>query len=189
VKASLSAFQDELPGWALRVGLCAFPSFFLAIVVGFNQLGEIAGMVLGVAAWVVLISAACAWLLQSGSAGWTRAVRALEVAVVIKFLTMLLGWLVVFLLKGSIAPGLANLLGYFLNLDMALGMAALWLVGQIAGADIEKLNSFGWTTLTTVVEGALMTAVIGAMALVILGWWRWGGFKAPVRSSGCGRVG
>jgi len=176
MKVNLAVFRDELPGWALRGGLCALYSFFLAHLVGFNQPAEIAGMAMGVVVWVLLFAAGCAWLLQGGSAGWMSAVRALEVAVVIKFILMLVGFPLVFLLGRGIAPGLANTLGYIINLDMALGMAAIWLVGQIAQTDIEKLDSFGWTALATFVEGALMAVVICLLALAVLGWWRW---RAP----------
>ena len=57
-----------------------------------------------------------------------------------------------------------------------LGMAALWLVSQVGPfrnfEQIPGADSFGWTALTTVVEGALMAVVIGLIALVVLGCWR-----------------
>ncbi len=176
MKITLSAFQDELPGWALRGAVCALTSFGWALVGGFSHPTEIAGMILGVGFWVAVFALGTAWLPANVNERWRRLGRALKRAAWIKFAVTILGVpLVLGLLNGFTGRGVGPLAFVFM-LDMMLGLAALWLVGQVGGfADfdqISRLDSCGWTALTVVVEGALMAAVIGLIALAVLGWWR-----------------
>ena len=170
------AFRAELPGWALRGCLCAASSAFWAVLIGFQAPAEIAGMVTGVAVWVCVFAALCSW---TPSLAWLKQPQmaaALKHAAWIKLGLSALGWLC---FAGRFAPYFAFLqwLGLCGIVDMALGIGALSLVALLAGTfrspeQISRLDSFGWTALTTVVEGALMAVLIGVIALAVLGWWR-----------------
>jgi hypothetical protein len=82
----------------------------------------------------------------------------------------------------------------FWMVDMFLGMAALWTVNQLGGFSeidyIARLDSFGWTALTTVIEGAFMAVLIVGIALAVLGWWKFRSFRvlrhklSPATSNG-----
>lgn len=162
-------FRDELIGWTLRGGLCALTSFCWALAIGFNHPAEIAGMFVGVACWVVVFALLTACLPGTMLAGWIRFGRALKVAAWIKIGLTMLG------LPASLGLW-GTPLAMPLSLDMLLGIAALSLVSVIGGfnsiEEIARLNSVGWTALTTIVEGALMAGVIATLALLVLGWWR-----------------
>lgn len=185
-------FQAELPGWALRGVLCAANSAFWAVMMGFQQPAEIAGMAAGVAFWVVVFAGLCACTPLAERLRQPRIGAALKRAAWIKIGLTAAGWLSLAGASLMRASG-AEVLAMLGMADVLMGMASLWLVSRAAGVpDIDqlgRLDSFGWTALTTVVEGALMAVVIGALALVVLGWWRWGGFDrirktvSPVRSS------
>lgn len=191
MKITQAAFEDELPGWVLRGALCAVNSAFWAWMMGFQHPAEIAGMATGVAFWVAVFAGVCAWTPRS--AWWQQAQigPALKRAAWIKIGLTCSGWL---LLAGASLVHIsgAEALAMFGMVDMLLGMAALWLVSRVAGIpdfdQISRLDSPGWTALTTVVEGALMAAVIGVLALAVLAWWRWGGLDrlkellSPVRA-------
>ncbi len=180
----------ELAGWTLRGVLCAATSCFWACVAGFTDAREIAGMAAGVAGWVVIFAGYCRWRGQAARPGAGRMVAALKTAAWIKIALTLAGWvtyaLCVMLKSASVIIGPGFL---FLLPDCLLGMASVHVVGAISGLGDDRLpraNSFGWTVLTTVVDGALFALVIGALALAVLAWWRFGprllawlGFSPP----------
>jgi hypothetical protein len=182
-------FRAELPGWMLRGVLCAANSAFGAFLLGFQSPAEVVGMVVGVGCWIGCFAAVCA---SSPVLDWLRQPRlgaALKRAAWIKIGLTVAG-------SGIMAtPGFVRLeflqwLAIFGILDMWLGIAALWLVARIGDfADIEdiaRLDSVGWTALTTLIEGALMAALIGSIALAVLLWWRWRGAaqsKFPIASA------
>jgi hypothetical protein len=171
-------FQTELPGWALRGVLCAANSAFWAWMMGFQQPEEIAGMAAGVAFWVMVFAGLCAGAPLLERLKQPQFGAALKRAAWIKIGLMAVGWLAFVGASLVRTPGVEALAAFGMA-DMFLGMASLWLVSRAAGVSdldqIGRLDSFGWTTVTTIVEGALMAVVIGAIALVVLGWWRWGG--------------
>lgn len=171
-------FQGELSGWAVRGVLCALNSAFWAFMLGFQQPAEFAGMAVGVAFWVAVFAVLCAW---TPRAGWWRQPRfgaALKRAALIKIGLTAAGWLC-FAAASQVRTSGAEALTMLGMVDMLLGLAALWVVGLACGlsdpSQVAALDSFGWTALTTVVEGALMAALIGGIALGVLVWWRWGG--------------
>jgi hypothetical protein len=171
-------FQTELPGWALRGVLCAANSAFWAWMMGFQQPEEIAGMVAGLAFWVAVFAGLCATTPLLERLKQPQFGAALKRAAWIKIALTAVGWLA-FVGASLVRTSGAEALAVFGMADVFLGMAALWLVSRAAGVSdldqIGRLDSFGWTALTTIVEGALMAVAISAIALVVLGWWRWGG--------------
>jgi len=168
-------FRAELPGWALRGGLCAAVSFAWALLMGFNSPIEIAGMAAGVAAWVVLFAGYCAWPGRAVRRGRQPVGRALKVASWIKIGTSAAGGLLY--LVHSVGPRSAIMDFGIVGLmpDWLLGLAAMSLVTGITGLPMEALeraDSFGLTALITFVDGALFLLVIGVLAVAVLLWWR-----------------
>ena len=168
-------FRAELPGWALRGGLCAAVSFVWALLMGYNSPFEIAGMVVGVAAWVVLFAGYCAWPGRTVRRGGPSIGRALKVAAWIKFGTSAAGGLVYLL--HAIGPRSAIMDFGVVGLmpDWLLGFAAVSVVAAISGLPmgaLEGADSLGWTALITFVDGALFLLVIGVLASAVLLWWR-----------------
>jgi len=194
VKALLASpeFRAELPGWTLRGMLCAATSAFWAALMGFQSPAEIAGMAAGVACWVVAFAAASAAARAGGRAVWADAAAALRDATWIKVALTGMAWLVY---CAAAAVGFSDLLQIALlgMTDVLLGLAALYLVAFLAGAGapdrLAGLDSFGWTWAATVTEGALMAAVILALALLVFacrrGWAALAGhvFLSPARQS------
>lgn len=175
----LPDISDELPGWLIRGVFCALTSFGWAYAMGFTHGAEIVGMILGVAFWVIAFALLTAWRPGPVTTGWGRYGRALKVAAWIKIGLTLVGVPALLgLLDTNLGRWLSPLAVTF-SLDMLLGLASLQIVCVIGGYhDIEhiaRLDSVAWTALTTVIEGALMAAVIGVIAIAVLGWWRWGG--------------
>ena len=149
-------FRAGLKSWAWRGALCAAPSFGWAVMSNFRQPAQIAEMVLGVVTYVV----GFAWLtalpsylerVQSSPFGWALRVAAN--------------------LRAALAPLM------FFGPDMFLGALAM---GAVSGAarffgargDLPQAG-VGWTYLTTVVQGALVSATMLLLALAI-----WGGREA-----------
>jgi hypothetical protein len=185
-------FRAELPGWLLRGVLCAANSAVWAVLSGFQAPEEIAGMLAGVVFWVAVFAAVCAWMPQAARLNQLRIVAALKWAAWIKIGLTAFGWLV---FAGAKVSGIDGLAGVVLlgTVDLLLGIGALTLVafaGRLSGPEqVAFADSFGWTALTTVTEGALMSLVIAALALgVWTAWWIWPRLKAvgfsPVRLTG-----
>jgi hypothetical protein len=167
-------FPAELGGWGLRGVLCAASSLYWALMVGFTALAELAGMAAGIAVWVVIFAGFCVWHAQSQQRHSERLVPALKIAAWIKFLFSAAGW-VVFAISSLIKSDSVTVSAGFLTVmpDCLLGMAALAIVSAIKGEQhLESLDSFEWTALTTIVDGALFVLVIAGIALLVLAWWR-----------------
>ncbi len=183
---------EELAGWGLRGVLCAASSFWWALVAGFNAPVELAGMAVGVGVWVALFAGFCVWHGLAERCGPSRLVPALKIAAWIKFSLSAGGW-AVFALYSLLHNATTILDAGFLFVmpDCVLGMAAVGIVSTISGTNrFEQQDSFGWTALTTVVDGALFVIVIGALAAAVLAWWRFRPLAldklklSPARSSG-----
>lgn len=162
------AFRAELPGWTLRGAFCAASSAGWAWLMGFQAPAEIAGMLAGVALWVVVFAAACARISPSLDGQPTEACTALKWAAWIKIAFTAAGWLVYAAASSARLHDLSQIamLG---TVDLLLGMAAVWTVSIVSGmgdpGQLAAANSFGWTMCTTVVEGALITTLILGIAL------------------------
>jgi hypothetical protein len=167
-------FLGELGGWAIRGTCCALLSGFWAVMMGFQHPAEIAGLVFGLALWIALLAAGCVWLPLPAAISRPQAIRALKVAAWIKFGFAVLGILAAVGTSNFCGP--LRAFGMLGLVDMVFGLAALWSVGQLAGvSDIKHLStfdSFGWTALTTVIDGALVALSIGAIAVAVLVWRR-----------------
>lgn len=185
------AFRAELPGWTLRGILCGANSAFWAWMLGFQAPVEIAGMVAGVAFWVAVFAGVCVW--KPHSLRWPQSefVAALKWAAWIKIGLSAGGWLL-FAGASALSSNSLSQFAMFGMVDMLLGIAALSVVAFVAGvsdpARVAGMDSFGWTALTTVVEGVLMAVVIMGIALVVWLVWRvWGACRlhrsfSPVRN-------
>ena len=164
------AFCAELPGWTLRGVLCAASSAGWAWLMGFQAPAELAGMLAGVAFWVVMFATACARMSPSFAGQQTEACTALKWAAWIKIALTAAGWLVYAAASSARLHDLSQIamLG---TVDLLLGMAALWTASVVSGmsdpGQVAAANSFGWTMFTTVVEGALITALILGIALSV----------------------
>jgi hypothetical protein len=164
------AFRSELPGWTLRGGLCAASSAGWAWLMGFQTLAELAGMLAGVAFWVVVFAAACARMSPSFARPPTEACTALKWAAWIKIAFTAAGWLVYAAASSARLQDLSQIamLG---TVDLLLGLVALWTVSVVSGmsdpGQVASADSFGWTMLTTVMEGALIATLIIGIALVV----------------------
>jgi len=179
-----SRFMSEWPGWLLRGCCCAAPSAFWALAMDFRQPTEIVAMLVGVGCYVSAFAGFYAWKPMSTTAGRIRFLRALKTAVWTKTAMVVLGigaweW-------ARVAKAHANgwpMVG--IVLDFGLGMLAMIFVGRVGGfhdpAQIGRLNSFAWTWLTTVVQGALITALLLLLALAVTGWC-WGADRLKHRS-------
>jgi len=171
---ALAVFGGDLPGWVLRGTLCSLSSFFWAVLTGFGQPAEILGMMAGVALWVLIFAGFSFWSGPGWSAG-RCVVPALKRAAWIKFGVTVGGWLLFAGINMSKLHG-ARKLETIAMLDVWLGLVALGLANAVGGfhgqEHISTLNSFGWTTLVTLIDGALFAVVIGLITLLVLGWWR-----------------
>lgn len=162
------AFRSELPGWTLRGVLCAASSAGWACLMGFQAPAELAGMLAGVAFWVVMFAMACARMSPSLVGQQSEACTALKWAAWIKIAFTAAGWLVYAAASSARLHDLSQIamLG---TVDLLLGMAALWTASAVSGmgdpGQVAAADSFGWTMFTTVVEGALITALILGIAL------------------------
>lgn len=167
-------FRAELPGWVLRGVLCAANSAWWAVMAGFTHPAEIAGMVLGVAVWVVAFTAFGGWARQTGRIAPARFADAVKTAAWIKLLLVVVGLPAMFCSR--FLPEWMTVFVFGFSMDMVLGMLALsgaaWLAGMTEFDQIARMDSLGWTTLTTVLEGALMASLILLIAAAVLGW-RW----------------
>lgn len=183
----IAGFRAELPGWALRGGLCAAVSFVWALLMGFDAPAEIAGMAAGVAAWVVLFAGYCAWPGRAVRHGRQPIGRALKLAAWIKFGTSAAGGLFYLLLSLGPKNVLVSLGMVGVMPDWLLGLASISFVTRLSGLSMDALgraDSFGWTALTTFVDGALFLAVIGVLAVAVLLWWRFApGIRAKLKLS------
>lgn len=169
-------FGPELGGWGIRGVFCAALSFWWALVAGFNSPQEIAGVIAGVAVWVVLFAAYSAWWSGGLHPRGSRLVQALKVAAWLRCGISALGWLFYALGTLGSRPDVIIDIGTLGILPDGLpGYAAIAFVSALSGeANPGKLDSFGWTALVTVVDGALFAIVLGALAVGVLLWWHWG---------------
>ncbi|MBP9912226.1 MAG: hypothetical protein KBF26_02345 [Opitutaceae bacterium] len=155
--------------------LCALPSAYWALMVGFKEPAELCAMAAGIALCVVLFAGFSASDAMRATAGRKKFVRALKMSAWIKCALLLgvgLAWVSAAWIKTEMVAwfviGLAP--------DLWAGFGSLsfvgWLSGMKAGPELGQLNSFGWTLLTALVQGALISGLLVIMALVVLGYWR-----------------
>lgn len=168
-------FRAELPGWLLRGVLCALNSAGWAALMGFQDPVEIAGMAAGVGCWVAVFAAVCAGRTRIVRWNQPQAVAALKWATWIKIGITACGWLSIGL-GGMLNLDALSQMGLLGSGDMLLGLAALAMVSFAAGMKgpemVAAADSFGWTALTTVIEGLLMALVIVGIALLVWVFWR-----------------
>lgn len=185
-------FGRELPLWALRGVLCAVPSAFWAVLADFKHPAEIAAMIAGTGLCIAGFAWFSAGEVMTTTPGREQFVRALKMSAWLKAASLLgvgLTWIAVAVWHAPAGAGLA--LGVVP--DMWAGLGSLSLVGWLAGVKelgLSQLDSFGWTLLATLVQGALISAELALLALGVIGWWRvWAWLKpqlmiSPARLAG-----
>lgn len=169
------SFGREFAGWLGRGMLYASPSVFWAGMVGFTQPAEIAAIVLCGVMFVALVSLYCSWR-SSGTAGdESEFVRALKIAMWVKIVPQAVALALLVLSSELRFRALeCSILAFFP--DMLDGFVSLSIVSRLAGLrdlQLAQLDSFGWTALTSVLQGLLLTVL-----LVILAWCVIAGKKA-----------
>ncbi len=170
-----AAFRRELPGWAVRVPLCALPSAVPACC-AFSRPMELAAMAAGVAGHVFAITWFGSWVAMQATPGRVEFVRSLKMAVRIKVGLLLVA-----------ACGLGAALG--LNVDgFAWLMVGLIPDGVAAVGSMVLLSratqwlghglspGFGWVFSATLVQGLLVFGWIALLARIATDGaraWRW----------------
>ena len=159
-----SALPGQLTKWTVLVSACALPSFIIALVFGFHTPHAIAGMLCGIATFIVayaLVTSTHFYLRRSeGLLG--RALRAgTKVRVIISLFSLPL-------LIGLFSPKA----GFALQImpDFWCGFAAIKIVDKL-GSDFSLITDqqqFFPAYLTTVVEGILMSLTLAALCLLAL---------------------
>lgn len=149
------AFQAGLSAWARRGAFCAAPSFGWAVMANFHRPMQIFEMIMGVATYVV----GFAWLtalpcyverMQSSEFGW-----ALRFAANLRAAATSLILLGPDMFLGALAMG---------------GVSLSWVARNFGvGRDLPQAG-VGWTYVTTVLQGALVSATMLVLALAL-----WGG--------------
>lgn len=170
-------FVQELGGWVLRGIFCAGVSVGWAVVAGFRSAAEIAGMLAGITGWAVVFTAYCTWHGQESRRGPVRLVSALKVAAWIKAETSIAGGLMFAFLSLGPKDTMVDLGAVAVLPDCMLGLLSICIVAALSGTNVDalaRLDSLGWTALTTLVDGALFFLVIAVLAAGVIGWWRFG---------------
>lgn len=143
--------RQQLKLWAFRGGCCAAPSFLWALLVGFAKPAALLGIAAGVATWIAAYSLITALpvyraRVEGGAWGWALSVGA------------------------NTRAALAPLMTF--GPDMFLGTVALNMVSRITGLRaipyLKMEEVFSTTYLTTLVQGALISAT---MFLLVLPLW------------------
>lgn len=168
----LEQFGRELPLWAVRGILCAAPSALWAVIGEFKQPAELAAMVLGTGLYIAGFAWFSAWPVMAANAARRQLVRALKMSAWIKPAMVVGLGAAGMVFSGRWQDGGAWFCGMFP--DMFCGFGSVSLVSWLAGASdlgLAHLHSFGWTTLTTLVQGALISGLIVILAAGVLAWW------------------
>ena len=162
-------YWRALGWWLARGAGCALASFALAIGVGgLDDGGSIAAMAAGVATWCVVCArvSSSRWFEQTleptawGDAWWV----ALRIRLIV---TAGAGGLVLALMLAKTSLRVA--LG-LLAPELWLGMFASMASGVMTGSGVMRGGSAG-VYLLTLVQGALVLATIGLLAVVVRGFW------------------
>lgn len=186
-----TGISRELPLWVLRGFLCAVPSALWAVISEFQHPVEIAAMILVTGLYIVGFAWFSAWEIMAATPGRRDFVRALKMSAWIKPASVIGLDGVCALLSGRVMDAGALMAGLFP--DMACGIGSLSLVGWLAKVrdlGVGRLDSFAWTALTTLVQGALISVLLVVMSAAVVVWWRvWIWLKlqlqfSPARISG-----
>lgn len=174
MNANGDRFCAGLAGWTWRAIVVALPSAGWAAAAGFTRPLEVLAMVLGVMAYAAIFAHASSSDLMSATPARRRFLGAIKTAVLVKAVLMGLAvgcWSLVAVFRVSGAYGW---LGMGVAPDLFAGMASLSLVTKLSGGHapdtMAQLDSFGWTGLVTLVQGALMALELGLLTLVVLVW-------------------
>ena len=175
--ASFRRWRTELIGWGWRGGLCAAPSAGWAVVAGYGSGREILAMLIGVVIFIVGF-AVLSTEVTARRPAWTGWLRAMNLAVWIKAVApVALASIGVLLSAGDFGKMFPFAAGVP---DLVLGIGAVSLTEWASGVRMETLatmDSFQWTLLTTLLQGALISGLLCALAcgvkfvLWVRAWW------------------
>jgi hypothetical protein len=153
-------FRRQLTAWAVRGVFCAAPSFYWATVICGRGREETAAMAAGVATYVV----GFAWV--TSLPGYVSRVRGTRFGSALSCAANL---------RAGLAPA------FFFGPDWILGAVAVGTVKSMvlspteASAMGDGVRGFALTYATTLVQGALVSATMGVLAvpvLVVRGVWQ-----------------
>jgi hypothetical protein len=174
---SAAAFSSQLAFWAPRGVICAVPSFWFAATTGYNTAPEIAGMCAAVATFVFALAGMTAFPRYRSWMGETAFGRRLQLAT-----TLRTGWAVCGILAICLEFFLARSVYVFALIlimpDFYAGVLSVGCVELLASifhqAGGVESNSFGWTYLTTLLQGMwiALTLFVLAVGLTVISWIR-----------------
>lgn len=167
------AMGRELPLWSMRGILCAAPSAFWAVMVEFQHPAEIAAILLVTMLYIAGFAWFAAWDAMAATPGRRQFVRALKMSAWIKPATV-----VVFGSAGALFSGrVLSPDPWFAAVtpDMLCGLGSVSLTSWLAGVGelgVARLDSFAWTALTTLVQGALISGLVVGLSVALFACWR-----------------
>jgi hypothetical protein len=169
-------WQAGLRGWGIRGALVAFPSWLWALADDYRHPLEILAMISGVVCYVLLFATGCSLKVAMATEQRRRALDALRWTAWLKLSWILFGILVTWVASGlRVQQGwiLVPLLGG-VYADLGTGLAitqGMEQFGRWSGlATTASANSFIWTFVTTLLQGAAVTLGLFILALGVLAW-------------------
>jgi len=160
-------FRTQVKFWGIRGVACAAPSFRIALTTGYSDPREVAGMIVATATLIFAMAWLTAWPRYAGSVGASHFGRSFRMAANLRAILAVLGFAM--LGSGSLPHGLAPYFTLLTGLDFWTGLLAVGGTGIVAEAfhqvANDAVNSFGWTYLTTLLDGALVTVTLGVLAV------------------------
>ncbi len=162
----LAVFYDRLRFWAICGTLCAGPSFLFAASSGFDR----RAMVVGTGCYIVGFAVITALPRYQRDVAGSRLGRRLRLAAIIRASLAGFGLLGVGLGALGGNRDIAGAFAIFSVLDCLPGILAVLLTEVVSGQSLSRATEvgFGWTLMTTLVQGALVSAQLLVIALLSL---------------------
>lgn len=161
------SFRRQLAYWAIRGVICAAPSFWFAVQVGYKSRSQIVAMAAAVVTFVVGLTWTTSLPGYRDKIGETPFGRWLRLATTLRTSWALLG-IAAFAAEAAISRSLTVLTTIFIYPDFCIGMLSVVtvesLTKNIHRAANGSATSFGGTYFTTLLHGTLMALTLAIMA-------------------------